>query len=137
MYVVYESPLQAVADTPDAYHGQTGFDFLKVVPASWDQTRFLAGEIGHFIVIARRCGLHWFVGAMSNEVGRTLEIALDFLGEGRFIATIYADGDAPSALVVMEKVTGRDDLIALKLAPSGGAAIRLENCDQQSSVAAE
>jgi alpha-glucosidase len=137
MYVVYESPLQAVADTPDAYLGQTGFDFLKAVPASWDETRFLAGEIGHFIVIARRCGLHWFVGAMTNEDDRTLEISLEFLGEGRFCATIYADGDTPSALVVTEKATGRGDFIALKLAPSGGAAIRLENCDQQSSVAAE
>jgi alpha-glucosidase len=137
MYVVYESPLQAVADTPDAYHGQAGLDFLKVVPASWDETRFLAGEIGHFIVIARRCGLHWFVGAMTNEEERTLEISLEFVGEGRFSATTYADGDTPSALVVTQKVTGPDDLITLKLAPSGGAAIRLENCDQRSSVAAD
>ena len=74
---------------------------------------------------------------MTNEDGRTLEICFDFLAEGCYSATIYADGDTPSALVVTQEVTGPDDLIALRLAPSGGAAIRLENGDQQSSVNAE
>jgi len=132
MYVVYESPLQAVADTPDAYRSQTGFDFLEVVPASWDETRFLAGEIGQFIVVARRSGLDWFVGAMTNEDARALEICLDFLGEGRFRTTIYADGETPSTLVITQGASGSSDLIALRLAPSGGAAIRLENCDRRS-----
>ncbi|HEX8119069.1 MAG TPA: glycoside hydrolase family 97 catalytic domain-containing protein, partial [Pyrinomonadaceae bacterium] len=60
MYVVYESPLQMVADHPGAYRGQPGAEFLRDVPASWDETRVLAGEIGKYIVVARRRGRDWF-----------------------------------------------------------------------------
>ena len=80
MYVIYESPLQAVADTPDAYKGQAGADFLTIVPTTWDETRFLAGEIGQFVVIARRNGADWFLGAMTNELERTLTVSAVFLG---------------------------------------------------------
>jgi alpha-glucosidase len=125
MYVVYESPFQAVADTPDAYQGQTGVAFLRAVPATWDETRCIAGEIGAFVVIARRSGAAWFVGAMTNEAGRTVTIPLTFLGSARFAATVYTDGDTPTTIVVTERVVGRGDAITLRLAPSGGGAIRL------------
>lgn len=125
MYVVYESPLQAVADTPDAYRRQVGVDFLEIVPTTWDETRFLAGEIGQFVVIARRSGADWFVGAMTNELERMLTVSVAFMGKGHFNAKIYADGGAPSALSITERVVGADDSIALQLAPSGGAAIHL------------
>lgn len=58
-FVVFESPLQSVADTPDAYRGQKGLDFLRAVPASWDETRFLQGTLGADIAIARRRGRRW------------------------------------------------------------------------------
>ena len=80
MYVVYDGPLVSLADTPDAYSGQAGTDFLRAVPTSWDETRVLAGDIGEFIVIARRSKGGWFVGAMTNEAARTVKMPLDFLG---------------------------------------------------------
>ena len=86
MYVVSDSPLVSLADTPDAYSGQAGMDFLRAVPTSWDETRVLAGDIGEFIVIARRSKGGWFVGAMTNEAARTVKVPLDFLGTGQFIA---------------------------------------------------
>ncbi len=125
MYVVYESPFQAVADSPDAYLDQPGVAFMRAVPATWDETRCIAGEIGAFVVIARRSGAAWFVGAMTNEAGRTVTIPLTFLGGARFAATVYSDGDTPTAIVVTERVVGRGEAIALRLAPSGGGAIRL------------
>lgn len=79
MFVVYESPLQMVCDYPGAYRGQPGLDFLKIIPASWDETRCLAGEIGEFIVMARLKGDRWFIGAMTNEKSRSVDISLDFL----------------------------------------------------------
>ena len=104
MYVVYESPFQAVADSPDAYLDQPGVAFMRAVPATWDETRCIAGEIGAFVVIARRSGAAWFVGAMTNEAGRTVTIPLTFLGGARFAATVYSDGDTPTAIVVTERV---------------------------------
>ena len=54
MYVVYESPLMMVSDSPEAYRGAVGTDFIRQVPTSWDETRVLAGEVGEYVVIARR-----------------------------------------------------------------------------------
>jgi alpha-glucosidase len=125
MYVVYESPFMSVADSPDAYKGQAGVDFLAAVPASWDETRVLAGEIGEFVAIARRSGKDWFVGAMTNEQARTVRIPFAFLGRGRFAATIYADGATPSLLAITRRIVGRGDTIDLRLASGGGGAISL------------
>jgi hypothetical protein len=66
---------------------------LRAVPTARIETRLLAGDIGEFIVIARRYRGSWFVGAMTNEAARTVKVPLDFLGTGRFIARIHADGD--------------------------------------------
>ena len=125
MYVVYESPLMAVADTPDAYEGAQGLDFLRIVPATWDETRVLMGEIGAFIVVARRSGEEWFVGAMTNEAARVVEVALGFLGAGRYAARIYADGEAVDGLSIKESVVERGDTLRLELAARGGAAMVL------------
>ena len=125
MYVVFDSPLVSLADTPDVYAGASGADFLRTVPTTWDETHCLAGQIGQFVVIARRSGSDWYVGAMTNEAARTLQVPLDFLGVGRFTARTYADGKSPTALAVTERSVGRDDKIELRLAPSGGGVIEI------------
>lgn len=125
MYVVFDSPLVSLADTPCAYAGAPGADFLRAVPTTWDSTRCLAGQIGQFVVIARRSGSDWFVGAMTNEAARTLQVPLDFLGVGRFTARTYADGDTPTALTVTDRSVGRDDQIELRLASGGGGVIEI------------
>jgi len=125
MFVVYESPLQTVADTPDAYAGQPETTFVGQVPTTWDETRYLSGEIGQSIVLARRKGRDWYVGAMTNADGRTVSLPLDFLGRGRFEATVYADGEAADRTTITTQVVGTDTTLALDLKPSGGAAIRI------------
>lgn len=125
MYVVYDSPFQGVSDSPDAYRGQPGMDFIRLVPAAWDETRFLSGRIGEHIAIARRSGRDWYVGAMTNEEGRELEISLAFLGAGRFQATLWRDGDRPDAVETEQRAVTAGDTIALRLARSGGGAIRI------------
>ena len=59
MYVVYESPIALISDDPEAYEGQPGLDFLRVVPTSWDETRFVIGEVGEYVAVARRRGRDW------------------------------------------------------------------------------
>jgi alpha-glucosidase len=129
MYVVYESPLQMVSDYPGAYQGEAGADFLRVVPASWDETRVLSGEIGEFIVVARRRGREWFIGAMTNESGRSLQVPLGFLEKGTYRMTEYADGrDAatdPARISASTKSVRAGAALTISLAPSGGYAAHL------------
>jgi alpha-glucosidase len=125
MFVVYESPFQMVADSPDIYANAPGYDFVKLVPAAWDETRFLGGDIDSHVVVARRKGKEWYVGVMGTEQPRDVNVPLSFLGDGRFKARIWADGDSPTTLNISERVVGAADSITLRLAPSGGAAIRI------------
>jgi alpha-glucosidase len=127
MYVVYESPFACVSDSPDSYANQDGVDFLKLVPTTWDETRVLAGDIGQYIVIARRHDKDWYVGAMTNEQGRDIEVPLDFLGDGAFAATIWSDGATPSALKKESRAVDRaGGAVRITLAPSGGAAVLIQ-----------
>jgi alpha-glucosidase len=124
MFVVYESPFQMVADSPDVYENAAGFDFLKVVPTVWDETRFLQGDIDDYVVVARRKGKDWYVGAMGNEKPHKLSVPLAFLGDGKFKAKIYEDGSTPTTLNESARDVMAADSLALALAPSGGAAVR-------------
>jgi alpha-glucosidase len=125
MFVVYESPFQMVADSPDAYANAAGFDFVRAVPTVWDETRFLAGDIDEFVAVARRKGKDWYIGAMGTEQAREITLPLGFLGEGKFKAKIYEDADTPTALNESTKDVTKADSLTLKLAPSGGAAVRI------------
>jgi len=130
MYVVYDSPLQMVADSPDAYVGADGFDFIRSVPTTWDETRFLTGETGRSIVLARRKGDTWYIGAMTDETARSIRVPLTFLPPGRYRATIWHDGDRPTAVTRSVRDVGRASDLSLLLASSGGAAITLVPINQ-------
>jgi alpha-glucosidase len=131
MYVVYDSPLQMLSDTPSAYRGEPGAEFLKVVPATWDETKVLDGKIGDYVVIARRHGADWFVGAMTDGA-RKLTIPLGFLGPGASEATVYADvpesattptkiGITPVTLVAKKGIA----TLTVDLVQGGGAAVHI------------
>jgi len=127
MYVVYDSPLQMVSDSPSAYKNADGSwadgaEFISRVPASWDETRVLAGEIGQYIVTARRKGDTWYIGAMTNEQARDLDVPLGFLGDGPYYFNALSDNDKdPSRLVGLNASTDRHQTLHLHLAASGGA----------------
>lgn len=126
-YVVYDSPLQMVSDDPDAYRDAEGFDFIRKVPTAWDETRFLSGEPGRDIVLARRQGTTWYVGAMSADEGTTTKrVKLDFLPAGRYKATIWEDGATPNNVRLREVDVTPRDALALELAAAGGAAVIIE-----------
>ncbi len=127
MYVVYESPLQMLVDHPSSYFGQTGLEFLKKVPTVWDETKFIMGEVGEYIIIARRNGDRWYLGGMTNWTNRVLSIPLSFLGSGKYMAEIYSDGkDAaknPISVQAAMKVVNSSDQLEISMAPGGGCAI--------------
>jgi alpha-glucosidase len=126
MYVVYDSPLQMVPDDPAAYRGEPGFEFIKGVPTAWDETRFISGEPGRDIVLARCNGKAWYIGAMTADEARAERVPLRFLPPGRWRATIWEDGDTTRALRRSERIVTRTDALVLKLAVAGGSAVILE-----------
>ncbi|MBW8849006.1 MAG: glycoside hydrolase family 97 protein [Burkholderiales bacterium] len=126
MYVVYDSPLQMVSDDPTSYRGEPGFDFIKRVPTAWDETRFLSGEPGQDIVLARRQGKTWYVGAMTGDQARVEKVSLDFLPPGNWRATIWQDGEVVREVRRTERKVTRKDVLSLSLAAAGGAVVVLE-----------
>jgi alpha-glucosidase len=93
MYVVYESPLQMLADSPSNYSREPeAMEFLGPVPTVWDETRVLDGRIGDYVAVARRSGRDWYVGAMTDWTARELALDLSFLSEGRFQLDAFEDG---------------------------------------------
>lgn len=128
---VMYSPIQTLFwyDKPSAYQGEPEVEFFEKIPADWDDSRVVQGEIGQFITVARRKGEDWFVGTLTNNDGRTLQLPLSFLPKGRtYTATIYADDPAvPTRThVAVKKVTVKaGQTLEVKLLPSGGQAIWL------------
>jgi alpha-glucosidase len=129
LFVVFESGLQMVADSPDAYDGQKELEFLKAVPAAWDETRVLNGVPPKYVTIARRRGNEWFLGSITDWDARDIDVPLSFLGSGAYNAEIYADGPnaaaQPKDSVVEKRRVDSRTVLKLKLAPGGGSAIRL------------
>lgn len=128
MLVVYESPLQVLCDTPYEYRrSPAGLDFLKIVPTTWDETRVLGGRVGDFIVAARRSGRDWYLGCMTDWTARKVKIPLDFLGNGKYEATIWADADDaeknPASLTRTTRTVTETDRINASMAPAGGQVI--------------
>lgn len=128
-YVVFQNHLSMVADYPSAYRGNPALPVLPVlaaIPTTWDDTRCLAGEVGKFIVIVRRSGNEWWIGAMAGEEAREVQIRLDFLGPGRFTATIHSDDlEAEHRFTRRMENVSAGDVLSAPLAAAGGFLVRL------------
>lgn len=130
MYVVYESPLQMLSDSPSNYLREPEImEFLGPVPSEWDDTKALDGRIGEYVVVARQHGHDWYVGAMTNWTPRELNLDLSFLPDGNFSMEAYQDGINADRYgsdyrQVKSQVT-KSTKLTLKLAPGGGWAARI------------
>ena len=131
MYVVYESPLQMLADSPTHYYKEPEcMEFLSKVPSVWDDTKVLDAKVSDYILVARRNGDKWFVGAMTDWTSRELDVNFSFLPEGNYKITIYQDGinadrNAKDYKMIKRTIT-KDDNLKIKLAPGGGWAAIIE-----------
>jgi alpha-glucosidase len=130
MYVVYEAPLQMLADSPSHYLREPEvMEFLKAVPTVWDETKVLDAKIADYVCIARRRGREWYVGAMTDWTARTLEIDFSFLPAGRFRMVSYEDGPNAENMGNDYKSTTRDinrnTKLKITLASGGGWAARI------------
>jgi hypothetical protein len=134
LYVVINSPIQMVPDLIENYKGNDAFQFIRDVAVNWEQTKVLNGEIGDFVTIARqdRESNNWFVGAITDENEREININLDFLpANKKYKATLYLDGDNahwdenPTEYKIEKLEVDNASELKLKLAAGGGAAISL------------
>lgn len=131
LYVVYDSPFNMMCDTPSNYEReQTCTDFIAAVPTVWDETRILDGELGEYVVTARRKGDVWYVGGITNWTERDVEVDLSFLNDGSHQALLFKDGVNAHRIARDYKkesvsVDGKTKL-KLHLAPGGGFAMRIE-----------
>lgn len=126
MYVVYESPLQMLADTPTAYEKEPEcMEFLSQVPVVWDETKVISASVGEHVIVARRNGDTWYVGGMAGEKGGEFEIPLDFIKGGKTM-TIWEDGvnvdlNATDFARRTKKVK-ENDIITVSMYDGGGFA---------------
>lgn len=130
MYVLYEAPLQMLADNPTIYmKEQECTDFITKIPTTFDETVALEGKVGEYAALARRKGDIWYVGVMSNWEARELILDFSFLGIGNYEALVFKDGvnadreatDYKSEVIKVNSV----DKLTIKLAPGGGWAARI------------
>jgi alpha-glucosidase len=130
MYIVYEGPLQMLADNPTAYmQEQECTDFISRVPTTFDETVAIDGKLGEYAVIARKKDNTWYIGGMSNWTARDVVIDLSFIGEGNYSAEIFRDGiNADRNATDYKKETipvNASRKLDVHLAPGGGFAIRI------------
>jgi alpha-glucosidase len=130
LFVCLESPVVHAADHPTHYQDQPGLDFLKLVPTVWDDTRVLDGAVGEHLVIVRRNGGRWFLGALTDRHARDIPVKLDFLGRGSWTLKLWKD--APDSdtvgehLVTEQRAVTAAEVLTLHLARAGGAVASFE-----------
>lgn len=132
MNVVYESALQVMCDSPYNYRTYPqGNAFLKIVPTTWDETKFIAGYPGDYVCIARRSGTDWFIGGMSDEEARNFSFTLNFLDEGKYEATFWEDDSVetekdPKKLKKSTIILDNNKQLDMNMIRGGGFVIHLK-----------
>jgi alpha-glucosidase len=129
-YVVFESPLNMLCDSPDNYaKEQECTDFISAIPTVWDRTIVLNGEIGQYITTARQKGNTWYLGALTNWEARKLDLDLSFLGSGDYAAEVYQDGINANKIASDYKKQRMeipaDRKLSINMAQGGGFAMKI------------
>jgi alpha-glucosidase len=120
-FVIYESPFTVYCDAPEHILGKPGADFLNNMPTVWDDTKVLGGYPGEYVIIAKKNGKDWYVGAMTNDSERTLQLKLDFLPPGKYTLSSWADVlSSPQSLTRSERKVSVGSAINIHLDNAGG-----------------
>jgi len=123
--VIYEAGIQIFAERHDKLLAFEAVDFLKRVPSTWDETRFIDGYPASHAVYARRKGDTWYVGAISGEA-RAVKLPLAFLPKGKeYKALIYKDADDRSKIVEESRAVTSKDVLTLPVQKAGGFVVQL------------
>ena len=126
-YVIFESPFNMLCDSPSNYLMEDECtQFIASVPTTWDETVVLDGEVGKYLVIARKKGFHWYIGAITNWEERDLKIDLTPLNCGAKSGHIFRDGPNANRVAkdyVSEQIQVMGNKVKFHLAKGGGAVM--------------
>jgi len=130
LYVIYESPLQMLSDSPSNYmKEQESTDFIVNIPVVWDDIRVFEAKVGDYLLLARRSGEDWFVGALTDWSSRDMNLDLSFLPEGEYVIDIFQDGINADRYAGdykhLKTNVNSGDIMKLHLAPGGGWAAKI------------
>jgi alpha-glucosidase len=130
LYIIYESPLQMLSDSPSNYmKEQETTDFIVKIPVVWDDIIGIDGKVGDYLLLARRSGKEWFVGALTDWASRDLDLDLSFLPDGKYLMEVFQDGINADRYAGDYKHLKTDiksgDKMKIHLAPGGGWAARI------------
>lgn len=130
MFVVYQSGLVTLCESPKLYEKLPEFELIKQVPATWDSTIVLSGKIGEYISIARKKDDIWYIGAMTDWSSREMSFPLSFLEDGEYSYTVYADGDDadtnPQNVKITNGTVSNTGSLKFRLAKGGGFGMILK-----------
>ena len=125
LYIAYESPLQMFADNPSSYRKDKEYTrFVSRIPSVWDRTIGIDGKADDYLVVARKRGNNWYVGALTDWTEREFEIDLSFLDEGSYKAEILQDGINANTWAedykLINTTMSKSDKLTIKMAKGGG-----------------
>lgn len=133
-YVIFESPLNMLCDNPSNYlREKESLEFIAGIPVTWDETRVLEGKIGEYVTIARRKGVNWYIGGLTNWTPRETTLDLNFLGNDKYQAVLFKDGinaDCSGRDYKREEFElTTDKQVVIQEAPGGGFALVLKKTE--------
>jgi alpha-glucosidase len=125
LFVILSSPMEMLPDSPSDYYREAECtDFLTKIPVEWNETRLLKGKISKYTVLARRSDTSWFIGAITNQDERTLDLPTDFLSPGKYQLIAIEDGINANTNATDYKRVKKEflsgEILKLKLASGGG-----------------
>ncbi|MDD7605622.1 MAG: glycoside hydrolase family 97 C-terminal domain-containing protein, partial [Prevotellaceae bacterium] len=125
LFVVFESGVQMLCDSPTRYYAEPQCtEFVTSVPTTWDETRVIDARMGQYVIVAKRKGAKWFVGAITGENPQQLKLSLNFIGGGKHRITYFEDGVNADRMAAdyrrVEAQVDQSSVFDLRLAPNGG-----------------
>ena len=128
LYIVLESPLNMLCDAPTNYMKEVNYTrFVAEIPTVWDETRVQQGEVGEYIVTARRKGDVWYIGGITNWTERDVNIDLSELVKGDYYVELYSDGKNAhrKGSDYSRTVLGQVSNLSVKMVPGGGFVAKI------------
>jgi alpha-glucosidase len=137
LWVCLYSPLQMASDLVSNYEDQPAFQFFKNLPADFDESKVLVAEIGDVYAVARRKASNWYIGAITDENAREIDLDLSFLdADKKYVATIYSDTENtsleenPTEIKIITKEVDSKTSLHVKMQNSGGQAIEIRESEK-------